>query len=111
MKLAMRVFWRAQAALLGFALLLAGCTSARPPADSVSDYVDDAAITTSVKVHMLQDGIASARSIGVHTLNGTVLLTGRAQSLPDKHAAETIARTTPHVREVLSRIVVSEQTP
>jgi osmotically-inducible protein OsmY len=59
-----------------------------------------------VKAKMAEDRTVSATAISVETLNGTVQLSGFAKSQAERDRAETIARTTRHVREVRNSIVV-----
>ncbi|MBS0391933.1 MAG: BON domain-containing protein [Comamonadaceae bacterium] len=93
------------ALLTGAAIVSTGCSVARDQ-QTVGSYVDDAAITTAVKAKMAEDKGVSATAISVETLNGTVQLSGFAKSQAEKDRAESIARTTKHVREVRNSIVV-----
>jgi len=93
------------AALAGATLVSTGCSVVREQ-QTVGSYVDDAAITTAVKAKMAEDKTVSATAISVETLNGTVQLSGFAKSQAERDRAETIARTTRHVREVRNSIVV-----
>jgi osmotically-inducible protein OsmY len=93
------------AALAGATLVSTGCSVARNQ-QTVGAYVDDAAITTAVKTRMAEDKTVSATAISVETLNGTVQLSGFAKSQQERDRAESIARTTRHVREVRNSIVV-----
>ena len=47
-------------------------------------YVDDSAITASVKTRMLENPDVAGTSITVETLNGTVMLSGFAKSQKEK---------------------------
>lgn len=93
------------AMLAGVTIVSTGCSVARNQ-QTVGSYVDDAGITTAVKAKMAEDQTVSATSISVETLNGTVQLSGFAKSQAEKDRAESIARTTKHVREVRNSIVV-----
>jgi len=93
------------AALAGMTVLTTGCAVVRGQS-TTGAFVDDAAITTSVKARMVEDKTVSATSINVETLNGTVQLSGFAKSGAEKAQAETIARNVRNVRAVRNDIVV-----
>lgn len=93
------------AMLSGAVIVATGCSVAREQ-QTVGSYVDDAAITTAVKARMAEDKNVSAAAISVETLNGTVQLSGFAKSQAEKDRAESIARTTNHVRAVRNSIIV-----
>ena len=93
------------AALAGITLVSVGCAVVRGQ-QTAGSYVDDAAITTSIKAKFVEDKIVSASSISVETLNGTVQLSGFAKSVTEKSQAEQIARNTKNVRSVRNDIVV-----
>lgn len=89
------------------ALLTAtGCAVTRGQ-ETVGAYVDDAAITTSVKARFVENKDVDATAIKVETLNGTVMLSGFAKSLREKSAAESIARNVKGVKAVKNEITVS----
>jgi osmotically-inducible protein OsmY len=93
---------------LGFAAflligLLGGCATNR----SVGDQIDDAAITAEVKARLVADTDVAALNIDVDTLDGVVTLTGQVDDDEARLEAERIARTTPGVIRVISRIRVS----
>lgn len=92
----------ALAATLG---VLSGCAVTRGQ-ESVGAYVDDAAITTSIKARFVDNRQVDAASIKVETLNGTVLLSGFAKNGNERTAAETIARNVSGVRNVRNEIAV-----
>lgn len=92
--------------IVGGAVLGAtGCSVARDQ-QSVGSYIDDSAITTSVKAKMAEDKSVSATSIGVETLKGTVQLSGFATTQAEKDRAESIARNTKGVKAVHNSIIV-----
>ena len=93
------------AALAGMTVLSTGCAVVRGQ-ETTGAYVDDAAITTSVKAKMIEDKTVAASSISVETLNGTVQLSGFAKSAAEKSQAEAIARGVKNVRTVRNDIVV-----
>ena len=57
----------------------AGCAVQRGQ-ESVGAYVDDTAITTSVKARFVDNKQVDASAISVETLNGTVMLSGIAKN-------------------------------
>ena len=93
------------AALAGITIVSTGCSVARNQ-QTAGSYVDDAAITTTVKARMAEDKTVSAAAISVETLNGTVQLSGFAKSQAEKNQAEAIARNAKNVRDVRYSIVV-----
>jgi osmotically-inducible protein OsmY len=89
------------------ALMLAatGCAVTRGQ-ETTGAYVDDAAITTAVKARFVENKEVDASSIGVETLNGTVMLSGFAKSANEKATAETVARKVSGVKSIKNSIVV-----
>ena len=87
-------------ALCVIALVTAsGCAVTRGQ-ETVGAYVDDAAITTSVKARFVEDKTVDAAAIKVETLNGTVMLSGFAKSDNERSTAESIARDVKGVKMV-----------
>jgi osmotically-inducible protein OsmY len=86
-------------------LLASGCAVTRDQ-ETVGAYIDDTAITSSVKARFVDNKEVSAASISVETLNGTVLLSGFAKNATEKSTAETIARNVKGVKSVRNEIVV-----
>jgi len=95
------------AALVAAAALVvtSGCAVTRGQ-ESVGAYVDDAAITTSVKARMVEDKNVDAAAIKVQTLNGEVMLSGFAKSSVEKNTAESIAMKVKGVKAVKNEIAV-----
>ena len=93
------------AALVGATLASTGCAVIRGQ-ETAGAYVDDVAITTSVKARFVEDKTVDAASIKVETLNGTVALSGFAKSGTEKAQAEYLARNTKGVREVRNNLLV-----
>jgi hyperosmotically inducible protein len=93
-------------AAVAMALITAtGCAVTRGQ-QTAGAYVDDTAITASVKTRMLEDESVAGTSITVETLNGTVMLSGFAKSQAEKTAAEGIARNVDGVKAVKNEITV-----
>ena len=92
-------------ALAASLLALSGCAVTRGQ-ESVGAYVDDVAITTSVKARFVDNRDVDASSIKVDTLNGTVMLSGFAKNNTERTTAEQIARNVSGVRSVRNEIAV-----
>ena len=91
--------------VLGISIFLTfGCQS-NP--QTTGHYIDDAAITTSVKTHLATDGpLKTMTQISVKTVENTVYLTGVASTLEAKNRAEEIARQVEGVQKVVNDITV-----
>ena len=100
-------FRSARIATLSAAILIAisGCAVTRGQ-ETTGAYVDDTAITTSVKARFVDDKSVDASSIKVETLNGTVLLSGFAKSSNEKATAEAVAWKAGGVKSVRNEILV-----
>lgn len=86
-------------------VLQAGCAVQRGQ-ETVGAYIDDASITSSVKLRLAQSQAVSATAIGVETLNGVVQLSGFAKSSAERSAAEKLAREVKGVKAVKNEIAV-----
>ncbi|TWO68721.1 BON domain-containing protein [Caenimonas sedimenti] len=86
-------------------LTLSGCAVTRGQ-ETVGAYIDDTAITTAVKAKFVGNTAVDASSIGVETLNGTVMLSGFAKNSNERSTAETVARSVNGVRSVRNEISV-----
>jgi len=86
-------------------VLTGGCAVSRGQ-ETVGAYVDDAAITTSVKARMVEDKAVDAAAIKVETLNGNVMLSGFAKSSVEKSTAESIAMKVKGVKSVQNNVAV-----
>lgn len=84
---------------------MGGCAVTRDQS-TVGQYVDDSAITTQVKARFAESPVVSAMAIKVHTLNGTVQLSGFATSATEKNEAASIASKVPNVVAVKNDIVI-----
>ena len=82
-----------------------GCAVTRGQ-ETVGAYVDDTAITTSVKARYADNKDVDATSIKVETLNGTVMLSGFAKNANERTTAEDIAMKVNGVKSVKNSIVV-----
>ena len=96
----------AAATLAALSLLaVSGCAVTRGQ-ETVGAYADDTAITTAVKSRYVENKNVDASSIGVETLNGTVMLSGFAKSETEKSTAESLARKVNGVKSVKNQIAV-----
>src|SRR6476620_401547 len=88
------------AVIAGATLVTAtGCAVTRGQ-ETAGAYIDDTAITTSVKSKFVEDKTVDATASSVETLNGTVMLPGFAKSGAEKSQAEKLARTAKGVKSV-----------
>jgi len=74
--------------------------------ESVGNYVDDSAITTSVKARFVENHDVDASSIRVETMHGTVMLSGFAKNALERSTAEDIATKVKGVKNVKNEITV-----
>ena len=86
-------------------LTAAGCAVTRGQ-ETVGAYVDDAAITTSIKARFVENKEVDASSIKVETLNGTVMLSGFAKNATERNTAETIASKVSGVKMVKNELAI-----
>ena len=86
-------------------LTTAGCAVTRGQ-EPVGAYIDDSAITTSVKARFVNNKEVDASAISVETLNGTVMLSGFAKNMTEKNTAESIARNVKGVKSVKNSVTV-----
>jgi hyperosmotically inducible periplasmic protein len=94
------------ATIAAVALLTAtGCAVTRGQ-ETVGAYVDDTAITTSVKARFVDNKDVDASSIRVETLNGTVMLSGFAKNTMERTTAGDIATKVKGVKTVKNEITV-----
>lgn len=86
---------------------LPGCAVSRGQS-SVGEYIDDTAITTSVKTRLVESKAVDATSISVQTLNGEVMLSGFAKNNTEREQAGVLARSVGGVKGVKNQIVVRD---
>ena len=82
-----------------------GCAVTRGQ-ESVGAYVDDSAITTSVKARMVDNPSVDASAISVETMKGTVMLSGFAKSATERSVAESLAWKAEGVKAVKNEIAI-----
>jgi hyperosmotically inducible periplasmic protein len=93
-------------ALTVLALITASGCAVQRGQETVGAYVDDAAITTSVKARFVDNKEVDAGAIKVETLNGTVMLSGFAKNANERNTAEDIAMKVNGVKSVKNSITV-----
>jgi hyperosmotically inducible periplasmic protein len=93
------------AALAASLITLGGCAVWRGQ-EGPGTYVDDTAISTSVKARFVENRDVDASSIKVETMKGEVLLSGFAKNNLERSTAENIARNVSGVRSVRNDIMV-----
>ena len=92
--------------LIALAILtLSGCAVTRGQ-ETVGAYIDDAAITSTVKTRFIESKEVDAASIKVETLKGTVMLSGFAKNATEKSQAQAIARAVKGVKSVENGIAI-----
>lgn len=90
------------AALL-LALAIAGC-SGTPSQQGSGQYFDDSVITTKVKAAFVKDEVVDATDISVTTFNGTVQLSGHADSSAEIARAVQLTQAVRGVKAIRSDI-------
>lgn len=98
------LFTLAACALL--TLGLGACASTQ----TAGTQVDDAAITTTVKSKLTADPEVNPFNIDVDTENGVVRLSGTVKNPEARTAAESLARNTEGVRNVINDVEIGETT-
>ena len=93
-------------AIAVIALVTASGCAVQRGQETVGAYVDDAAITTSVKTRFIDNKNVDAGAIKVETLNGTVMLSGFAKSAAERSTAQEIAAYVKGVKNVKNEIAV-----
>jgi hyperosmotically inducible periplasmic protein len=96
------------AAIIAAAALIttvAGCAVTRGQ-QTTGAYVDDSAITASVKSSFVENTSVDAAAISVETLNGTVMLSGFAKNATEKSAAENLTWKVKGVKVVKNEIAI-----
>lgn len=90
------------------ALVLAGC-AAIGTQKSAGEFVDDAGITSRVKMALAQDPVVKARQVNVDTFRGVVQLNGFVDSPEAKSQATVVAQNVEGVQEVQNNLEVHQQ--
>ncbi len=86
-------------------LVASGCAVTRGQ-ETVGAYIDDAAITSTIKTRFIENKQVDAAAISVETLKGTVMLSGFAKNYTEKVTAGDIARAVKGVTVVKNEIAI-----
>ena len=86
-------------------IAMPGCAVTRGQ-ETTGAYLDDSAITAAVKAKFVENKDVDASSIGVETLNGTVMLSGFAKSATEKSTAEALTWKVNGVKAVKNQIAI-----
>jgi hyperosmotically inducible protein len=78
-------------------------------AQSAGEYIDDAAITTTVKAKLVAEKAANFTRISVETNNNIVTLTGDVESRDEKERAERIAKQVDGVKSVENKLEIKNR--
>ena len=89
----------------GVLVAVAGCAGERR-IEAVGGYVDDSAITASVKSRMVEEKDVRAEAIQVETLNGNVMLSGVARNPIERLTAESVAMKVRGVKSVQNNVAL-----
>ena len=91
-----------QAVILATSLVVLGASGCAVTSgqSTTGEYIDDAALTASVKSKLAEDKTVSASRISVESMKGVVQLSGFATSAAEKQRAVELARSTKGVRAV-----------
>lgn len=73
---------------------------------TTGQYIDDAALTTKVKVALLSDSLLSAFEVKVSTENGIVTLSGEVDKPETIHRAIQLASAVPGVKAINTHLMV-----
>ena len=79
------------------------------PKRNIGTVIDDATITTAVKMKFAKDDVVRAYKIDIDTKNGEVMLSGEVKNEVEANRAIEIAKTVEGVSEVKSVLVVKPE--
>jgi osmotically-inducible protein OsmY len=91
--------------MAGMLAAVMGCAGERR-IEAVGGYVDDAAITASVKSRMVEEKDVQAETIQVETLNGNVVLSGFARNPIERLTVESVAMKVRGVKSVQNNVAL-----
>lgn len=77
--------------------------------ETMGEKIDDAVITSKVKMELMNNRATSALRTEVDTNNGVVTLNGRAKSMAEKDLATEFAKKVKGVRSVNNQMIVDTQ--
>ncbi|WP_168194244.1 BON domain-containing protein [Thermodesulfobacterium sp. TA1] len=76
---------------------------------SIGTQIDDAKITSQVKLKLIEDKDIKALSIDVDTVNGVVTLTGIVENEYQKAKAVEIAKSVPGVKAIINNLQIKRK--
>ena len=79
-------------------------------AEDVGDRIEDASITSAIKMKFANDELVSASDINVDTTNGHVTLKGTAASQAEIDRAMQLVRSVDGVKSLHSNLIIRNQT-
>lgn len=86
-------------------------SSVADKSQATGEYLDDAVITSKIKIALLNDEFLKATQIGVTTVNGTVKLTGTVDSEQQLTRASNLVNGQGFVKSVENELVVKASVP
>ena len=93
-------------AILGVLAVASACTATRTQ-ESAGEAIDDSALTSRVKIALIDDPVTKAGQINVETYRGVVQLGGFVDNAQQKTQAAKVARSITGVKEVRNDLQVS----
>jgi hyperosmotically inducible periplasmic protein len=90
-------------AVMLMAMFVAACAGSKTR-ESTGEYIDDSAITSTVKAKLLQDKEVSGLAINVETFKAVVQLSGFAKTEAERQRAAQLARSVGGVKDVKNDI-------
>ena len=93
-------------AILGVLAVASACTATRTQ-ESAGEVIDDSALTSRVKIALIDDSVTKAGQINVETYRGVVQLGGFVDNTQQKAQATKVARSISGVKEVRNDLLIS----
>jgi len=93
-------------AILGVLAVASACSATRTQ-QSAGEVIDDSALTSQVKIALIDDPVTKAGQINVETYRGVVQLGGFVDNTEQKTQATKVARSVTGVKEVRNDLRVS----
>ena len=97
--------FKAIVAVLALLTLVSGCRAVT--GRSAGQYIDDKAITATVKTKLVAEKASNLTRVGVNTVNGTVYLTGTVDTPEESARAAKVAAGVNWVRSVVNNTQVT----
>lgn len=97
--------FKATVAVLALLALASGCRAVT--GRSAGQYIDDKAITATVKTKLVGEKASNLTRVGVSTVNGTVYLTGTVDTPQEAARAAQVAGSVNGVRSVVNNVQIT----